>query len=269
MTVLITGASAGIGAALARQLHSHGARLILAARRVERLTQLNSQLGGGHLIVPADVARPDDCRRLIDSALERFTRLDTLVLNAGYGELRPVTDTEPHHLEAIFATNLLGTVEPIRLALPRMLTQSTRDGVRGHVVIVSSAAARRGLPYFGAYSATKAAQLSIAEALRVELRGQGIPVTSVHPVGTATEFFEVAQSRGGRKMPPRVPGDIQQTAEQVATAIVRAIARPGRHGGEVWPFRPARWALSLATLLPGLTDRVMARARGQLDTETV
>lgn len=270
MTVLITGASAGIGAALARQLHAHGARLVLSARREDRLHQLNRELGGQHLVVPADVALPDHCARLIDVAFNAFPRLDTLVLNAGYGDMRPVAETEPHHLQAIFATNLLGTLEPIRLALPRLLAQPPRDPpsdpTRAQLMIVSSAAARRGLPYFGAYSATKAAQLSIAEALRVEIRGRGIPVTTVHPVGTATEFFDVAQARGNRKMPPRVPGDIQQSADQVAAAMVRAIRKPGNHGGEVWPFKPARFALSLATLLPGFTDRIMAKARGHIET---
>lgn len=265
MTVLITGASAGIGAALARQLHAAGAKLILSARRVDRLESLNRELGGGHGVVPADVADPEQCGLLVERAFAAVGRLDTLVLNAGYGEMKPVAECAPEDVHAIFNTNLLGTIEPIRRALPRLLGQPPRDGVRAQIMIVSSAAARRGLPYFGVYSATKAAQLSVAEALRVELRGRGVPVTTVHPVGTATEFFDVAQQRGGRTMPPRVPGDIQQTAEQVAAAMVRAIRRPGTHGGEVWPFRPARFALALATLMPGFTDRIMARARGRIE----
>jgi short-subunit dehydrogenase len=264
--VLITGASSGIGEALARQLAAEGHVLIVAARRQDRLDALVASLAGrGHLAINADLSTEEGCKTLVDTAFARFPRIDTWVLNAGYGEMRPVAENTPDHIRAIFATNLIGTVEPIRLALPRLLKQPVVGRHRAHLVIVSSAAARRGLPYFGVYSATKAAQLSVAEALRVELRGTGIAVSTVHPVGTKTEFFDVAQSLGGRQMPPRVPGDVQQTADQVAAAIRKQINRPSRFGREIWPLRIARYGLSFATLFPGLTDRVMAKARKSIE----
>src|SRR5438132_10748543 len=86
MVVIITGASAGIGKALAEELSKRGAKLALGARRVERLEELNRALGGGHLVVQCDVSREEDCTRLINSAVEKFGRIDTLVCNAGYGE---------------------------------------------------------------------------------------------------------------------------------------------------------------------------------------
>lgn len=258
MSVVITGASAGIGAALARELHSRGARLVLSARRGDRLEELNRELGGGHVVVVGDVAVPADCGRIVEAGFARFGRVDTLVCNAGYGEMRKVAEMTPERVTAMFATNVLGTTECIRLALPRMKEQSPRDGWRGQVMIVSSAAARRGIPFFGVYAATKAAQLSIAEALRVELRDAGVAVTSVHPVGTTTEFFIVAEEKGGRKMAPRARGDVTQTAGHVAMRMRTAIQRPR---AELWPLRPARWALSFATLCPGLVDSIMARAR--------
>lgn len=261
MNVLITGASAGIGAALARELHTRGARLVLSARRADRLDALNAELGGTHLVVPGDIASPDDCARLIDTAFARLGRLDTLVLNAGYGEMRPVIEMTPDRVNAMFATNLLGTTEPIRLALPKLLQQQPRDGYRAQIMIVSSAAARRGLPFYGVYSATKAAQLSVAEALRVELSDAAIPVTSVHPVGTTTEFFDVAQTKGGRVMPARMKGDVTQSPAHVASRMTPAIERPTR---EVWPYRPARFALSLVTLFPSLGDAIMKKARGSM-----
>ncbi len=118
------------------------------------------------------------------------------------------------------------------------------------------------MPFFGTYSATKAAQLSLAEALRVELWPQRIAVTSVHPIGTETEFFHVAQELGGLKMPVPGTGEVRQSAATVARKMVRAIERPR---AELWPMRPARWALSVATLVPGLVDRVMAKYRGDFE----
>lgn len=262
MSVVISGASAGIGRALARLLSQRGAKLTLAARREDKLRQLDEELGGRHLVVVADVARPDDCRRIVVEAQRRFGRIDTLVANAGYGLGRPVVETSLDEWRDILATNLLGTTELIRHAVPFMRQQEKRDGFRGQVMIVSSAAARRGLVYFGAYSATKAAQLSVAEALRVELQPDAIAVTSVHPVTTATEFFHVAERRAGRKL--QVPGrtPLSQTSEQVARAMARRIANPSR---ECWPHEPSRWLLGLATLVPAAGDFVMRRVKHVMD----
>jgi short-subunit dehydrogenase len=264
MVVVITGASAGIGRALAEQLSQQGAKLALSARRVEKLDELNRELGGQHLVVRADVSRDEDCRRLVAQAVERFGRIDTLVCNAGYGIARGIAESSRQDVTQMFATNVYGTLDPIRAAIPMMKKQEPRDGLRGQVVIVSSAAARRGLPYFGIYSATKAAQLSIAEALRGELKDDRIAVTSVHPIGTQTEFFTVAQDLGGMKMPPPGTGEVRQSAETVARKIVRAIERPPP---ELWPMRPARWGVSLATLTPGLVDRIMGKYRGDFRNE--
>src|SRR5450755_3722307 len=211
MVVVITGASAGIGRALAEALSPLGAKLTLAARRLDRLTELNAKLGGQHQIIEADVSKPEDCKRLIDEAHAHHGRIDTVVCNAGYGLAKSVIDTTADELRRIFETNLFGTTDTIRAAVPIMLQQPERDGYRGQIMIVSSAVARRGLPFFGAYSATKAAQLSISEALRVELKPSGIAVTSVHPVGTETEFFDVAGQRGNGAVPPPVKGEVRQT----------------------------------------------------------
>jgi NAD(P)-dependent dehydrogenase (short-subunit alcohol dehydrogenase family) len=257
MVVVITGASAGIGQALAEQVAARGGRLALAARRVERLEALNARIGGGHLCVATDVADRGQCETLIARAIERFGRLDTLVCNAGFGILRPVAEAPPEEIERQFRTNLLGTLDCIRPAVPVMAAQQPRDGWRGQIVIVSSAVARRGLPYFGVYSATKAAQLSCAEALRVELKPRRIAVTSVHPIGTDTEFTEACQ-REGRSAARIHAGthEPRQSAAAVARTILRAIERPR---AEVWPYAAARWAIGLGTLFPSLVDRVMER----------
>lgn len=255
MVALITGASAGIGRALARDLHGRGARLVLSARRTDRLAELNAELGGNHLAVTADVARTDDCDRLVAEAIARFGRIDALVCNAGYGLVRRVADTTPAEMRDIFATNVFGTTDVIHAAVPHLLKQEPMNGLRAHILIVSSAAGRRGLPYFGAYSATKAAQLSLAEALRVELRPQRIAVTSVHPVGTSSDFFTTAATVSKSRLPIRHGIEVQQTPELVAAKIARALARPRP---ELWPLAPSRLMLSVATLFPSLADRALA-----------
>lgn len=262
MVVVITGASAGIGYQLARQLSDAGARLVLSARREDRLNELNASLGGRHLAIKSDVSKIEDCQMLIARTIERFGRIDTLVCNAGYGIARAVAKTSSDEMLSIFKTNVFGTTDCIRAAVPIMEKQEPRDGFRGQIMIVTSAAARRGLPFFGAYSATKFAQLGLSEALRVELKPVGIAVTSVHPVGTETEFFKVAEREGGLKMPPQGKGEVRQSAAAVARKMIKAIRRPRP---EVWPLAPARFLLSFATLFPSLGDRIMSKYRGEFD----
>ena len=253
MVVIITGASSGIGKALAIALSKKRTKLVLASRSADVLEKLNFTLGGRHLCLRCDVSNPVDCQKMIDASVKRFGRIDTLVCNAGYGVSKTVLDTTAKEMADMFATNFFGTVDCIRAMVPYMQKQEILDGHRGQLMIVSSAAARRGIPYLGGYSATKAAQLSIAEALRVELAPSKIAVTSAHPVSTKTEFGKVAQQNGGAKMPPG--GDaMQQTAEQVAIRICRAISNPVN---ELWPMEPARFMLSLGTFFPSMVDAKM------------
>ena len=252
MVVAITGASAGIGKELAQQLDASGAKLALCARRLDRLEELNQQLGNRHFVMRADVASPSDCGMFVLRTFDHFGRLDTLVANAGFGNYRLVHEMSGEDLRKMFATNVFGTTDLIHAAVPHMVRQPPRDGVRGQIMIVSSAAARRGVPYLGPYSATKAAQLSIAEALRVELKEKGIAVTSVHPVMTHTEFGDVAETPGAIKL-PRVSGP-RQTVDHVARKMIAAMQRPRP---EVWPHSFTRVQLAFAALFPRIADFVM------------
>lgn len=263
MVVVITGASAGIGEELARQLHVRGAHLVLAARRVDRLEALNRSLGDSNLTTAVDVSRTEDCQRLIDESYRAFGRIDTLVLNAGFGLYPRVHETTPEQTRELFATNVYGTTDCIHAAVPRMLQQDLRDKFRGQVMIVSSAAARRGVPYLGVYSATKAAQLSIAEAMRVELAPQKLAVTSVHPIMTKTEFGRTAESRGNVILPKDDRDSGSQTVDHVARRMLTAIERPVP---ELWPSRPSRIALGLATFMPAIADRLLARYRDRVES---
>lgn len=261
MVVVITGASAGIGKALAEKLAARGAKLALAARRMDRLTALCATLGGDHLAIGADVSKREDCERIVTETVRRFGRIDTLVCNAGFGMVKSVVDTTPEEMQQIFAANLFGTTDCIRAAVPVMRDQQERNGWRGQIMIVSSAAARRGLPYFGPYAATKAAQLSISEALRVELMPFKIAVTSVHPVGTNTDFFDTAQQLGTMQMNAPGKGEIRQTPATVARKMINGMEKPTQ---EIWPMRASRWMLSFSTLTPKWTDRVMNKYRGEM-----
>src|SRR4051794_19482138 len=138
MVIAITGASAGIGKALAEALYARGARLALAARRLDRIESLNRQLGGGHLAIQTDVSDRAQCEAFVRGTVERFGRLDTLVCNAGYGILRPVAESTPEEMLHMFQTNVFGTTDCIRPAVPVMQGQEVRGGWRGQVMIVSS-----------------------------------------------------------------------------------------------------------------------------------
>jgi len=256
MVVAITGASAGIGLALARELAGRGARLSLAARRLDRLQEANQSMGGLHLCIQTDVASAEACRHFIQRTRDELGRIDTLVCNAGYGIYKRVDETDADEAQRMMNVDVLGTTECIRHSLPHMLGQEVVGGWRGQIMIVSSAAARRGTPFIGVYSGAKAAQLAIAEALRVELRDSRIAVTTVHPTPTRSEFRQVAESLGKYRLPPSSGLIKTQTSEEVAAKMVGAISRPRP---ELWPWRFAGLSLSAGTFVPRLMDRVMYR----------
>lgn len=261
MVCLITGASSGIGSALARELSACGVKLSLAARRKEMLHALNADLGGNHLVLIADVGVPEDCERIVHETQQHFGRLDTLVANAGYGISKPADATTSQEMRKLFAVNVFGTHDCARAAVGIMRQQPLCDGFRGQLMFTSSGAARRGLPFGGPYSATKAAQLSLAEAMRVELAPERIAVTSVHPVGTATEFFDVSERQGTIKVQGIGPRAKHQSAQHVARRMARAIEKPVR---EVWPARTVRYLLGVNSILPGIGDAVMKRVHRQI-----
>jgi NADP-dependent 3-hydroxy acid dehydrogenase YdfG len=253
-SVAVTGASAGIGRACALAFARAGARLSLCARRAERLEALAAEIaagGGEALVMAVDVAVEAQVHAFVAAAVARFGSLDVLVNNAGYGVRGRVEETPAAQYRELMEVNYLGTVYGCQAALPVMRRQG-----RGLIVNVSSIVGRRAVPGGAAYGATKAAQVSLTEALRVELRGTGVFATCVHPVATATEFAEVAArlspGRSGGPMGPR------QTAEGVAGAIVRAAAR-ARPPAEVYPYALSRPLVWLNALSPRLMDAVTAR----------
>ena len=167
--IAITGASAGIGRATALRLARDGAAVAICARRADRLDAVAAEIaaaGGQALPIVADVTRADDMDALVARTVERFGRLDVMMCNAGFGIAGAIDDITPAQMQKLMDVNYIGTYHAARAALPVFRRQRS-----GHVIIVSSIVGKRGVPYMGAYSATKFAQVGLAECLRSELAG--------------------------------------------------------------------------------------------------
>ena len=225
--VAITGASSGIGAAAARSLAAAGAKVVVGARRVERLTALVDELDGAATAVEMDVRSSEDGKRLVTAALEAHGRLDTLVANAGIGVYGGIMDTSDEQIEAMISTNVTGTVWGVRAAVPALLKAGGGD-----IVIVASVAGIRGAEDEAVYAATKFAQVGLAGAIDRELRAKNIRVTAICPGGVATEFAM------GTGRTPGMPGlDEMLRPEDVAEAIVSVLRQPKTMRSLVWSMR--------------------------------
>src|SRR3954468_2236247 len=230
--IAITGASAGIGRATALRLARDGAAIAICARRADRLDRVAAEIdaaGGQALAMAADVTRAEEMGAFVARTVERFGRLDVMMCNAGFGIAGAIDDIAPEQMQKLMDINYYGTYHAIRAALPIFRRQRT-----GHIIIVSSIVGKRGVPYMGAYSATKFAQVGLAECLRAEVAGTGIHVTIVFPISTQTEFFDVMTKTSGSATRAQGP---TQSADQVADAIAGAIRRPVP---ELYPYRKAR-----------------------------
>ena len=229
--VVITGATAGIGAAAARQLVEAGARVALGARHGDRLDAMVDELGTDRAVgVVTDVRRPEDCQALVQAALDRWGRVDSVVPNAGIGMYGGILDRDDDELRRMMETNYDGTVWTVRAAVPAML--ATGDG--GDVVIVSSVAGLRGGEDEAVYAGTKHAQVGLAGSLDRELRRSGIRVTSICPAGVETEF---AIDYGRTDGDPALSAFMR--ADDVAFAIVTVLRQPRSVRTSLW----ALWSM--------------------------
>jgi 17beta-estradiol 17-dehydrogenase / 3beta-hydroxysteroid 3-dehydrogenase len=221
-SIVVTGASSGIGAAIVRALAAEGARLTIGARRVERLEALARELGGEVAVVGTDMRVEADVLRLVATARERFGGVDALVNNAGLGRQAPVSSAPTELWREMLETNVLGLLIATREAIQDM----ERRGVAGHVVHVSSMAGHRVPgPDAGVYAGTKFAVRAVTEGLRQELRARQSPirVSSVSPGQVDTEFSDVFVGPGNVPAPR---GIRQLDAADVARAVVWILAQP-------------------------------------------
>jgi short-subunit dehydrogenase len=215
--MIVTGASSGIGAATARLAHSQGARVILAARRAERLASLAAELPGA-LAVPTDVTQRAEVGELCDRALQAFGSIDVLVNNAGQGLHVPLTDVEADDFRAIWELNVLAPLSLIQAVLPTM----TRRG-EGAIVNVSSMTSLMAIPGLGAYAATKSALNMLSNVARAEFAPAGVVVSLVLPGIVESEFH--GSLRAGQ-----ISGWAGRRAALPASAVAGAILQAVRTG---------------------------------------
>jgi NADP-dependent 3-hydroxy acid dehydrogenase YdfG len=221
-TVVITGASGGIGAAVARMLHERGVNLGLASRSGDDLGL------DGAVAASCDVRDLDALTSLCDATAERFGGIDIVVANAGVGAYGPFLELSREHLDEMIDVNLKGTLYAVRAALPHML------GREGDVITLASEAGRRGLPLEAVYCASKFGQVGFTRALDHELREQGIRCTNVCPGGVATNF---ALEEGRGRSHEALAG--MMTSEDVAEVVVFVLERPRHFRMLELAFRPS------------------------------
>ncbi|HET7568224.1 MAG TPA: SDR family oxidoreductase [Gaiellaceae bacterium] len=218
---VVTGASRGIGAAVARALDAAGVRLGLGSRT-------GDDLGLDAVALPCDVRDPAQVEALVAATVERFGGLDILVANAGVGAYGELLDLSPEHVDEMIDVNLKGTIHAVRAALPHLLA---RGG--GDVVAVASVAGLRAFPHESVYNASKFGQVGFLRSLDHELRGRNVRCTNVCPGGVATDF---AMGEGRGRTAESVEG--MMSGEDVAEVVVFALTRPRGHRILTTSFRP-------------------------------
>lgn len=235
LRALVSGASSGIGAAFCRHLRARGEKLILVARRADRLKTLSDELGGEAVASPisVDLADPDGAARLAAEVATRGFAIDLLVNNAGAGHTGPFYAEPLDRILGMIDLNVRSLVELTRRLLPGMLERR-----RGAIINVASNAAFQPVPFLTVYAATKSFVLSFTEGLATELHGTGVRVQALCPGLTSTEFLSVAGTHGQGLKVDRMP---QMTADDVVTYSLKSLDR-GR-----------------LRAIPGFANRLMAR----------
>src|SRR5215210_2914864 len=223
--VIVTGASSGIGEATARQFGREGAKVVLAARRVDRLQSLAQEIAAlgtraETLVVQVDISKLEDIQSLITQTLDKYGRIDVLVNNAGFGRLDWLEKLDPlKDIQSQFDVNVLGVIQTTRLTLPVMMKQRS-----GHIINMCSMAGLVATPTYTIYAACKHAVHGFSEALRREVKPWNIDVSMIYPGGVTTEFGAHAGIK--RKTNATTPRFLLLTAEDVGRAVMQLVRRP-------------------------------------------
>ena len=248
--VLITGASSGFGADAARQFAREGCIVVLAARRMERLTALAGQIraeGGQAFAIGLDVSEQSQIDETVQTVLDNFGRIDILFNNAGFGRLDWLETLAPAaDIDMQLNINLHGLIQVTRAVLPSMLARQA-----GMIINMASVAGLIAAPMYSIYAASKYGVRGFTDALRRELSSSGIQVSGIYPGPAVTEFGQHPGSETGIKEILKVPGWIYMTSEYVARQTVNLAKHPRRALVIPWWFRPI---IAFDTLFPGLVD---------------
>lgn len=247
--ILITGASSGIGRAFARLCVQQGARVAAVARSEDRLHELAREFPTAEILpIVGDVTLPDDRRRMLETAVQRFGGLDVLVNNAGVASFGHFSSSSEEIMRRIMEVNFFAPAELMRLAIP-ILTQGRHPAI----VNVASMCGRRGVPAWPEYSASKFALCGLNDALRAEFARFDVDVLLVVPGLTQTSLRDNLLHNTGRL---KIDFDEGMKPEEVAAGILRALRKRRRETVLGWE---ARWILRVNRWLPWLVDRLMAR----------
>lgn len=249
--IIITGASSGIGEATAHQFSAAGYRVVLAARRIEKLESLAGQIqaaGGVALPVETDVSKFSALQNLVSHTLANWGQIDVLFNNAGFGRLDWLEKLDPvEDIQQQLQVNLVGLVQLTHLVLPHMINQRS-----GHIINMSSVAGWIATPTYSVYAASKFGVRAFSNALRREVGVYGLHVSTIYPGGTRTEFAEKARIR--RKTRQTTPSFLRMEAEQVARAVLSLSRRPRREMVLPGVMNVAIW---FNQFFPGLMDRLV------------
>lgn len=247
--VFITGASSGFGADAARLFAKEEAIVVLAARRMDRLTTLAEEIrafGGQTLVVPLDVAKQTQIDGAVKAVLDTFGHIDILLNNAGQGRLDWLETLDPaDDIDLQIDVNLRGVIQLTRAVLPSMLARGA-----GHIINMSSVAGMIAAPMYTIYAATKYGMRGFTDALRRDVAPFGIRVSGIYPGPATTEFGQHSGDNPLRRN-VKVPGWINMTSEYVARRTVGVARHPRRTLVIPWWFRPL---IGFDTLFPGLVD---------------
>jgi len=252
--IIVTGASSGIGEATARQFAREGAKVVLAARRVDRLELLAQEIiamgtGTEAFVVQADLSKLEDIQSLINQTLEKYARIDVLVNNAGFGRLDWLEKLDPlKDIQSQFDVNVLGVIQTTRQALPVMMKQRS-----GHIINMCSMAGLVATPTYTIYAACKHAVHGFSEALRREVKPWGIDVSMIYPGGVTTEFGQHAGIQ--RKTKATTPKSLLLSADDVGQAVVQLVRSPRAMwiipwawSFTVWMNRNLNWLVDYTTI---------------------
>jgi len=256
--VLITGASSGIGRALASEFARQGAVLAIIGRRADRLSQTAGDIAAAYpngarpIALPGDITDPVQVRSIVRRCGKELGGLDVLVNNAGISVYGETERTSLEDFRAVLEINFLGALNCTLAVLPQMRRQGS-----GLVVNIASLAALHGVPYLAAYSASKAALAATSQSLRAELHGSGINVLLVYPGYTDTDIFKVEKKVGGARRPPKP----YTPPAEVARAVVEAV-KGDKHD---LVFTPEGKALNLLKgFVPITTEKYMMKLAKKL-----